>query len=90
MQGLLPDSIQQRQTKAEFSIVFVEALLAHGARHFTDTLAIAAAGWVDNEQVRQMWQEMRKLYRQGNGGYSRHLYPLWSILGLELWFNEVL
>ena len=89
MKGLLPDSIQQRRTKAEFSIVFVEALLAHGARHFTDTLAIATAGWVDKEQVSQMWQEMRKLYRQGNRGYSRHLYPLWYILGLEFWFNEV-
>jgi asparagine synthase (glutamine-hydrolysing) len=89
MKGLLPDSIQQRRTKTEFSVVFVEALLTHGAKHFTDTLAIAAAGWVDKEQVSQMWQEMRKLYRQGNGGYSRYLYPLWYILGLELWFNEV-
>ena len=89
MKGLLPESIQQRLTKAEFSIVSAEALLAHGARHFTDALAVAAAGWVDQEQVIQMWQEMRNLYRQGNEQYARHLHPLWRILVLDLWFNAV-
>jgi asparagine synthase (glutamine-hydrolysing) len=89
IKGLLPAFIQQRLTKAECSIVFVEALLAHGARHSPDTLALAAAGWVDKDQVSQVWQEMRQLYRQGNGVYARYLYPLWHILGLEFWLQAV-
>jgi asparagine synthase (glutamine-hydrolysing) len=89
MYGLLPETIQQRLTKAEFSHVFAEALHAQGGEQLFDSLVIASMGWVDGEQVQTAYREMAQLYARGDERYIRHVWPLWFIFGIELWFNTV-
>lgn len=86
---LLPESISQRRTKAEFSRVFVEALLSVGRGSF-EGLAIADAGWVDGRVVVEMFDRMeRRFQTEGISGGSE-IWPLWSIFGTELLYSEVL
>jgi len=90
MRGLLPKTIQQRHTKAEFSVTFARALQCLRGEHLMDSLGIASMGWVDREQVRTMYRQIVQLYRQGqHEGYMTLVVPLWMIFGIELWFNTV-
>jgi asparagine synthase (glutamine-hydrolysing) len=89
MQGLLPESIRQRLTKADFSHVFAEALHAQGGERLFDFLTIASMGWVRGERVREMYREMARLYARGDPGYTKYVWPLWLAYGIELWFNTV-
>jgi asparagine synthase (glutamine-hydrolysing) len=89
MQGLLPETIRQRLTKADFSHVFAEALRAQGGERLFDSLIIASMGWVNGERVREMYRELSQLYAAGDRRYSRYIWPLWLVYGIELWFNTV-
>jgi asparagine synthase (glutamine-hydrolysing) len=89
MQGLLPETITQRLTKADFSHVFVEAFHALGGERLFDSLTIASIGWVDGAQVREMYRQMAQGYAQLDRGYISHVWKLWMIFGIELWFNTV-
>jgi asparagine synthase (glutamine-hydrolysing) len=86
--GLLPDSIRQRRDKAEFS-----SLLVHGLEDVTNALGSEGAfgsfnvvqrGWVDPEQFRLVYRE-----RMRNAAVA-NLWPLWSVLELEMWSRECL
>src|SRR5688572_30013833 len=88
MHGLLPETIRQRRTKAEFSHVFAEAMNAQGGEQSFDSLAIASK-WVEGEQVRNAYREMAQLYTKGDQRYMRHIWMMWLIYGIELWFNMV-
>jgi asparagine synthase (glutamine-hydrolysing) len=85
--GLLPDSVQQRRTKAEFS-----HMLMHGLKEVTAALGGEAAfgsfdvvqrGWVEPEPLRKMYQERMH-------DPESNLWPLWSVLELEMWSKECL
>jgi asparagine synthase (glutamine-hydrolysing) len=89
MRGLLPETIRQRLTKADFSHVFAEALLVQGGEGLFDSLTIASMGWVNGERLSGMYREMAQLYEGGDLGYTRYLWPLWLAYGIELWFNTV-
>ena len=89
MRGLLPETIRQRLTKADFSHVFVEAFQALGGECLFDSLTIASMGWVDGAQVREMYHEMTQRYARRDTGYISYVWKLWMILGIELWFNTV-
>ena len=86
--GLLPESVRQRRDKAEFS-----SLLLHGLRDVTEALGgegafgsfnVVQRGWVDPEQFRLVYRE-----RMGNAAVA-NLWPLWSVLELEMWSRECL
>jgi asparagine synthase (glutamine-hydrolysing) len=86
--GLLPDSIRQRRDKAEFS-----SLLVHGLEDVTNALGgegafgsfnVVQRGWVDPEQFRLVYRE-----RMRNAAVA-NLWPLWSVLELEMWSRECL
>jgi asparagine synthase (glutamine-hydrolysing) len=89
MQGLLPEAIRQRVTKADFSHVFAEALRAQGGERLFDSLTIASMGWVNGARVREMYRELSQLYAAGDRRYSTYIWPLWLAYGIELWFNTV-
>jgi asparagine synthase (glutamine-hydrolysing) len=89
MQGLLPETIRQRLTKADFSHVFAEALQAQGGEGLFDSLTIASMGWVNGERLSGMYREMAQLYAGGDLGYTRYLWLLWLAYGIELWFNTI-
>jgi asparagine synthase (glutamine-hydrolysing) len=85
----LPEVIRQRRTKAEFSHLFAESLTALGGERLFTSLAIEAMGWVDGARVKRMYQQMAGLYAAGDQGYTKHVWPLWMIFGIELWFKTL-
>jgi asparagine synthase (glutamine-hydrolysing) len=90
MRGLLPESIRQRRTKAEFSHTFADTLQAYGRTQFFDSLVTERLGWVDGEEVRALHRRLTELYAQGDERYVRYTWPLWMIVGIELWFAFVM
>jgi hypothetical protein len=90
MLGLLPDAVRERETKSHFGHLFAQALLALGDTQLFDSLSIGAAGWVNPEQVKQMYQRMKRLFERGDPEYISHIWPLWMISAIEVWFNSVI
>jgi asparagine synthase (glutamine-hydrolysing) len=75
--------------KAEFSSTYVEALEAVGGRQAFVRLRSEEAGWVDGRVVRQMYDDMIRLYRRGGNAYIAFTGPLWAVASLELWLDAV-
>lgn len=89
MRGLLPETVRQRLTKADFSYVYPKAMHAQGGERLFDSLAIDSLGWVDGERVRRMYRHMATSFAQGGEDYTTYMWPLWMIFGIELWFKAV-
>ncbi len=86
-QGYLPETVRQRLTKADFTHLFVETFQTLGAEQLWDSLSLVSQGWVAENSVRHMYQEMTQFYNKGDD--VRHIWPLWMIFGIELWFNTI-
>jgi len=78
MKGVLPEQIRQRQTKANFGMLFTDVVTALADRQAFGSLTIGTLGWVDQRRVDDMASSARD-----------HAWPLWLIFGVETWFNEV-
>lgn len=89
MRAILPQTVRQRATKAEFSVLFVKALQAQGGGRLFEALATAPLGWLDLAHVRRMYRRMAELYARGDERYTRFVGPLWMIFGIDLWFKTV-
>ena len=88
MRDLLPDLVRERSTKAEFSPVFLRAFEALGGRPFFASLVAASQGWVRQETVGRMYAET--LHASSSAAAAiPHLWPLWMVAGIELWFKTV-
>ncbi len=87
MQSLLPETVRQRLTKAEFSHTFAQAFETLGGDRLFQRLAINM--WVNGEQVRKLYQEMVHLYSRKDLGYGVLTWPLWMIMGVEAWFTMI-
>lgn len=85
--GYLPETVNQRRTKADFSHLFAETFQTLGAERLWDSLSLVSQGWVAEKNVQRMYQEMTQLYNKGED--FRHIWPLWMIFGVELWFNTI-
>jgi asparagine synthase (glutamine-hydrolysing) len=88
MEDYLPETVRQRWDKAEFSHLFGNMLEGQAIAELFDMLAIASIGWVDRQAVREMYQKMMRLYRQGDDVYKPYVWKLWAIAGVELWYNR--
>lgn len=87
LRDYLPESIRHRQDKADFSHLFA-AMFAHPwAEQILQNSARTAMGWVDAGEVRRLYQEMCASAAQPNVEYIRHIWPLWMILGIKIWFT---
>jgi asparagine synthase (glutamine-hydrolysing) len=84
MRGRLPEKVRGRADKAGFTHVMVDVLLS--AERIFDGLTTGALGWVDAAAVGEMYRELRATYPSRIG----HLWPLWSVLSIELWARTVL
>lgn len=87
MKGLLPESVRQRVTKAEFSEPEAEALRALGGELLLDSLAPNSMRWVDKDQVRARCQQVMQLYARGDEKYKSLMAPLWMVFGIDLWYK---
>ena len=92
LSDFLPPIVAARTTladKAEFSSTYVEALEAIGGRQAFSWLRSEEAGWVDGRVVRQMYEDMIRLYSRGGDAYIAFTGPLWAVASLELWLDAV-
>lgn len=89
MRGLIPEIVRQRETKAEFSHLFIKAFQAMNGEHLLNDLALDSMGWVNQSQAQSFYRQMMHLHAAGNESYTEYSWTLWMILGLELWFRKV-
>ena len=73
--------------KAEFSSTYPMALEAIGGRTTFSRLRLEEAGWVNGDVVRQMYEEMIRLYSRGGEAYISLIGPLWAVASLEQWLT---
>ena len=79
---LLPDTVRQRMTKAEFSYMFADAVEREQAPEVFRTLRLAQEGYVDEGEVRRMYQRSRR-------GPGPDLFAVWMILATERWYRTM-
>jgi asparagine synthase (glutamine-hydrolysing) len=89
MRDLLPESVRQRQTKAEFSHVFAEVLRQKHCNDSFASSAISTMEWVDGKELRRLYLETIHRYESGDEGYSAHVWTLWLAYGIDLWLRAV-
>jgi asparagine synthase (glutamine-hydrolysing) len=86
LRGLIPPSVLHRMSKAETSAVFSRCFLAHESR--LKGLAIARLGWVCQTTVSTLCDRNLSAWRSGMKDYLPEIWPLWMVLGTELWYDE--
>ena len=86
MAGLLPEEVLARTDKAEFSCVFIDALLAADPDLFLSPRC-AQAGWLDTGRVAHMYGQFRELAHRDRKAEIPHLWHLWKVLGIEIWYQ---
>ena len=86
---VLPAPIARRLDKAEFSTTFIDALDGLGGSRLFTELRSEQAGWVDGTAVRRRYDQMMSLYRAGDESYIELSGPIWTIVALEIWLEEV-
>lgn len=89
MKGILPESVRKRNTKADFSHVFVQALRSQGGARLFESLQTERLGWIDGEEIRRMYRRMDEAYRAGDQRYTSETWPLWMVYGIELWLHAL-
>lgn len=89
MKGLLPESVRNRTTKADFSHTFVQALRAQGGARLFESLQTERLGWINGEEIRRMYRRMDDHYQAGDQRYTSATWPLWMVHGIELWLRAV-
>jgi asparagine synthase (glutamine-hydrolysing) len=86
MAELLPPEVLTRTDKAEFSCVAIDALLAADTEIFMHPRC-AQAGWLHPKHTASMYSEFKGLAQSHRTSTVPHLWPLWKIFGIEIWFQ---
>jgi asparagine synthase (glutamine-hydrolysing) len=90
MRGVLPETVRLRDTKANFSTPFVDALLHKLSDGDVDKLEVVRRGWVDGRWL----SDCVSVYRQWNNQGRRQpfpvqpLAPVWSAVTMDLWLTR--
>ena len=88
---MLPEEILQRNDKAEFSSVFVDAIRTADPELFRVPMC-SQIGWVDAGQVEEMYRRFTENSDRRVGFLHPNLWVLWKIVGMEIWcqtlYNE--
>jgi asparagine synthase (glutamine-hydrolysing) len=87
MQGLLPEPIRQRTSKAEFSHTCAQVFEADSIAALFRSPRIAAEGWIDREQLLAMYGNFMGKWKSGQKHYLPQVWPLNFFLSVELWFR---
>ncbi len=88
MRGRLPDALLAREAKVDFTELYLDAIDRLGGPGLVERLAIAEAGWVDADRVRELFRRIRL---GGAAGRSADLVlPVWAILSVEHWFRAIM
>lgn len=87
MKGVLPASIRDRTDKGDASWLIAAELLSPWCRKLFENLAVEQQGWVDGARARAMLAGLDQSQKRASSCSAGHLFPLWSIVGIELWFR---
>lgn len=87
MRELLPESVGQRLSKAEFSHAWARAFLAQGGVSLLDSLGVYSKDWVVPDQVRATYRHMLELYARNDEEYSDYTHQPWRVYGIDLWYK---
>lgn len=79
---LLPDSVRQRMTKADFSFLYSETFARERAGELFQSFRLASDGYVDAAKTQE-------IYRQCSQGNGRYFGPIWMILATEHWYSTL-
>jgi asparagine synthase (glutamine-hydrolysing) len=85
MFDLLPKSVRERTSKAEFSFVFGDVFESIGGDRLFDSLYIASLNLVDAQQVGAMYRELLRAYRSDRNFAGHRIWPVWMVLAVEFW-----
>jgi asparagine synthase (glutamine-hydrolysing) len=88
MRSLLPDTVAQRKTKGEFSLVFPPAYERFGGDTFFKSLLLAEKGWVQAERVQAIYQAVETAAQNKPVRSLPYSWALWNIFMLELWLRD--
>ena len=83
MRGLAPEAVLARRDKADFSILFIEALERMGGEQLFNSMALEAAGWINRAKFQQAYRARSANYIESN------IWPLWTVFALELWYRMI-
>jgi asparagine synthase (glutamine-hydrolysing) len=89
MASMLPESIRERRTKADFSHAFVQALQALGGETTFGVPTLDSFGWIDGARGRDLGRHIVDGSREGTTMHTASLWALWMLYGMELWVNTV-
>ncbi|MFO1433615.1 MAG: asparagine synthase (glutamine-hydrolyzing) [Candidatus Competibacteraceae bacterium] len=89
MQKLLPETVRQRTSKAEFAPVFMQAMTTQITQKIFSSPSCLLNNCIDSERVRSMYEETYRLYAMGRQKYIFNLWTLWNILAIYLWLNTL-
>ena len=87
LRNLLPESVLERTDKADFSFVFGDVLESLGGEELFDSLHIESLNMVDGAKIRSMCREFMAEYRKDRNYTNKHMWPLWMVFSVELWFS---
>ncbi|MCX5723808.1 MAG: asparagine synthase C-terminal domain-containing protein, partial [Nitrospirae bacterium] len=90
MQGILPETVRQRTTKAEFSTVFLQTLRSLGQSQIFDSLQTANRGWIDGEKIQRAYAKMEAEANHHPDSAPSGLWPFWMVVGIELWLRQAM
>lgn len=84
MNGILPESICQRRTKADFTGAIARMFKSIRADELLQSTVLSAPGWINGERLHAMYTERVGSYERSN------LWPLCTALTTELWYRDLL
>ena len=86
MSDVVPCTVRDRKTKAEFSQVFTHTLTQHGGQALFDNPGIADPGWLDVMTTREAG---RRIDWEKLTARQFSIVPLWNVYGVELWYRAL-
>ncbi len=86
----LPAEVVQRREQGEYSILFMKTFEKIEVERLFADLALAAQGWVEPQRIAQTYQLMTTQFAHRDYAYGTHMWALWGLVAVELWFREVI
>jgi hypothetical protein len=86
MDGILPELIRSRITKAVFNQPFFESLKFNRGKVELENLSIARLGWVDASKLQAALTNLMASYANGVEQYG---VPVWLAIATEIWHNSI-
>jgi asparagine synthase (glutamine-hydrolysing) len=89
VRDLVPAQIFERGDKADGTRAVVQSFEKLGGEAVFDSPITASLGWVSAARLQQAYRRMMELYARSDYSCARYIWPLFGLIGVELWFDNV-